>query len=196
MYKQWLAADPQERLAITATKEGECSRYDGAKYVRVEQAAINLLLAALPDWLKTELVSNRQLDSAAIIFRVLPAFHPGGLGDRTAILDVLSRPAPGKGAYDTLIALRTWQRLKKRAEELNAIIPNPSVLVVALAKLCKAAIAADTNITFRITAFRHEQKVDTVPTYAKVDSFARVLLGELEGAVGAESQLSKRDRIL
>ena len=107
---------------------------------------------------------NRQLDSTAIIFRVLTAFQPGGLSERSAILDALSRPAPGKSACDTLVALRTWQRLKKRAEELNATVPDPSVLVVALGKLCKPVITADTNITFRISAFRHEQKVDTVPT--------------------------------
>ena len=124
--RQWLEADLQEKLTVAATREGESSRHDGTKYVRVEQAAINLLLAALPEWLKTELVSNRQLDSTAIIFRMLTAFQPGGLTDRTAILEV-SRPAPGKSAYDTLVALRTWQRLKKRAEEVNATIPDPSV---------------------------------------------------------------------
>ena len=74
---------------------------------------------------------------------MLTAFHSGGMGERAAILDALSRPAPDKGAYDILVALRISQRLKKRAEELNATIPDPSVLVVALDKLYKPAIAAD-----------------------------------------------------
>ena len=106
-----------------------------------------------------------------------------------------SRPAAGKGAYDTFVSLRTWQRLKKRAEELNATVPDPSVLVVVLDRMCKPVITADTNIAFRVSAFRFEREVDTVPTYDKVDAFARVLLAELEGAVGNESQLSKKDRV-
>ena len=101
LYRRWLAAGPQERLTRKATEEGEPSRYDSIKYGRVEQAAISLLPNVLPVWLQTELISNRQLGSTAIIFRVLTAFQPGGLTEKSAILDALTRPAPGKAFSDT-----------------------------------------------------------------------------------------------
>ena len=74
LYKRWLAASPQGKLAIKAVGEDDIPRYDDTRYVRVEQAAISLLPNALPTWLQTELISNRQLDSTAIIFRVLTEF--------------------------------------------------------------------------------------------------------------------------
>ena len=64
----WLAASPQGRLAIKTVTEDDPPRYDGTQYGRAEQAAISLLLKALPKWLQTELISNRQLDSTAITF--------------------------------------------------------------------------------------------------------------------------------
>ena len=117
------------------------------------------------------------------------------MSEKSAILDALTRPAPGKAFSDTLIALRIWSRLKKRAEELKATIPNPSILVVALDKLCSPVLATNPNISFRIAAFRHELHIDTIPTYEKVDSLSQVILAELEGAVGNESQMARKDRL-
>ena len=161
----------------------------------MQQAAISLLPDALPVWLQTELISNRQLDSTAIIFRVLTAFQPGGLSEKSAILDALTRSVPGKAFSDTLIALRTWNRLKQRAEELKATIPDPSILVVALDRPCSSVLSTNPNISFRSASFRHELNIDTIPTYDKVDQLSMVILAELEGAVGNESQMGRKDRL-
>ena len=55
---------------IKAVGKHERPRYDDTKYVRAEQAAISLLVNALLRWLQTDMISKRQLDSTAIIFRV------------------------------------------------------------------------------------------------------------------------------
>ena len=126
---------------------------------------------------------------------MLTAFQPGGLTEKPAILDALTRPAPGNSIGDTLVSLRTWDRLKKRAEELKATIPDPSILVMALGKLCGPVINASASRSFRISLFRHELHIDMIPTYEKVESLSQVILAELEGAVGIESQAANKDRV-
>ena len=101
LFKRWLAASPQGKLAIKAVTEDDTPRYDGAKYGRVEQAAISLLLNELPKWLQTELILNRQLDSTAVIFRVQSAVQPGGLSEKLPIFSALTT-APSKHISDTV----------------------------------------------------------------------------------------------
>ena len=51
------------------------------------------------------------------------------------------------------------------------------------------------NISFRIASFRHDLHIDIIPTYEKVESMSQVTLAELEGAVGNESEMARRDRL-
>ena len=61
----------------------------------------------------------------------------------------LTNPAPGTNLSDTLSASRTWNRLEKRAAELEVSLPDPSLLVVAIDKLCGPTLAAQTSLSFR-----------------------------------------------
>ena len=51
-------------------------------------------------------------------------------------------------------------------------------------------------MNFRVSSFRRELQVDTIPTYDGVDELSQVILAELEGAVGNESQQGKKDTIV
>ena len=74
------------------------------------------------------------------------------------LLIALTNPAPGKNLSDTLTALCTWSRLKNLAAELEVSLPNASLLVAAINKLCGSTLAAQT-MSFRVSSFRHESQV-------------------------------------
>ena len=62
------------------------------------------------------------------------------------------------------------------------------MLVVAIDKLCSPTLAANNAMSFRVSSLRHELQVDTIPTHEGANSLSQVILAELEGAVGNESQ--------
>ena len=74
-YRRWLVADPLGRLSLDpSTVVGEFDRH---LYGRVESRAVTLLLAAIPQTVRDDVVTNRWLESASILFRVLCLFQPG-----------------------------------------------------------------------------------------------------------------------
>ena len=75
-YRRWLVADPLGRLSLDpSTVKGD---FDNHLYGRVESRAVSLLLASVPQSVRDDVVTNRWLTSAAILFRVLCLFQPGG----------------------------------------------------------------------------------------------------------------------
>ena len=89
-YQRWLVADPLGRLSLDpATIVGELDRH---LYGRVESRAVSLLLAAIPQSVRDDVVTNRWLSSAGILFRVLCLFQPGGSSERSHLLSHLVNP--------------------------------------------------------------------------------------------------------
>ena len=63
-YAKWLSVSPLERLGIKAELEG--LKVVRTVHVLLEQRAVSLLLQAIPERLKTEIVSTRMLGSVMI----------------------------------------------------------------------------------------------------------------------------------
>ena len=78
-YDQWLAAGPLERLRIQPPMESELP----GGYDRLLQRVTTMLLQAVPDELRGELIATRQLTPQGILFRVLKSFQPGSLAERS-----------------------------------------------------------------------------------------------------------------
>ena len=74
-YQRWLVADPLRRLSIEPSSV--LGEFDRHLYGRVESRAVSLLLAAVPQSVHDDVVTNRGLSSAGILFRVLCLFQPG-----------------------------------------------------------------------------------------------------------------------
>ena len=90
-YRRWLVADPLGRLSIDpSTVIGE---FDRSLYGRVESRSVSLLLAAVPQSIRDDVVTNRWLSSAAVLFRVLCLFQPGGSSERSHLLSQLVSPS-------------------------------------------------------------------------------------------------------
>ena len=59
-----------------------------------------------------------------------------------------------------------------RATELKVSLPDPSLLVAAIDKLCTPTLASNNSMSFRISSFRHDSQVDTIPTHDGVDKLS------------------------
>ena len=89
-YRKWLVADPLGRLSIDPSSV--VGEFDRNLYGRVESRSVSLLLAEVPQSLRDDVVTNRWLSSASILFRVLCLFQPGGSSERSHLLSQLVNP--------------------------------------------------------------------------------------------------------
>ena len=89
-YTGWLAATPLERLAVTPpTDHGLCT----GGWSRLNARAASLLLAAMEDEVKNEMVALRiTQDSVRMMFRLYVRFQPGGAAERHDVLRRLQAP--------------------------------------------------------------------------------------------------------
>ena len=55
--------------------------------MRLERRASSLLLAALPDGQKEEMVATKNLSPLAMITRLMTIYQPGGLSEKAIILN-------------------------------------------------------------------------------------------------------------
>ena len=78
-YRQWLEAGPLDRLRIQPPEEHDLPQ----GYGRLVQRVTTMMLAAVPDELRGELISTRQLSPQGILFgpEVLPTWS---LGERSS----------------------------------------------------------------------------------------------------------------
>ena len=99
-YQTWLHTDPVNRLYIQPRIPMECSGI----WLRLEQRGQSMLLCALPETLKAEVLSSRQTQSVQILFRMFMRYQPGGLGERALLLRQLVEGV-GKGPTTVLETL-------------------------------------------------------------------------------------------
>ena len=186
-YQQWLGSDPITRLnvqppTVEALPQG---------FTRLEQRVTSLLMQALPKTLAAEMIANRQLGAAQIIFKVMKVYQPGGLGERQNTLQALTTTQPAGTYLEASTSLRMWQRHHSRAEELGATVPDPTLMVGALDKIMSKLLQGNPQANFRLSAFRMGAQVDTKPTAATVKQLHQMLLAEVELAMGSQETHGK-----
>ena len=101
--------------------------FDLKRYQRVESRAVTLLLAAIPTSLNEEAV-NSWLTTAALLFRMQCAYQPGGSSERSMLLSHLVGPEVVKNFGSAVVMLRKWQQNFQSVKELQASLPDPSLL--------------------------------------------------------------------
>ena len=75
-YAEWLVASPLQRLRIKPELPLVCMDLP-----RTEQRGVAMVLKALPESVKKELVANRQLSMVNIIYRLYILYQPGGASE-------------------------------------------------------------------------------------------------------------------
>ena len=70
-YQRWLDMRPVERLNVVPEELGWLGKYP---FSRVEQRGAGLLLRALPQSLRQEVVSRRTISAGGMVFKVLTMY--------------------------------------------------------------------------------------------------------------------------
>ena len=106
-YARWQVSTPLERLRLRVVFPLDIYRWP-----RTEQRAATMLLAAVPDGIRREMIASRKLNSMDILFTLLRRFQPGGASERASLLRDISDPQLKQNAnvQDFLTALRQWRR--------------------------------------------------------------------------------------
>ena len=105
------------------------------KWARVEKRACSLLLQAIPESQKEDIIASRSLTVLGIITRLMVNYQPGGAHEKAAVLLALEAPTEAQAVGDAISGLRRWLRWKRRAVDINVSLPDPMVLLKGLDRL-------------------------------------------------------------
>ena len=106
-YERWKISSPLERVQINPRLSDEL--LDGG-YQRTEQRGVNLLLRAIPADQQPALISARELNSTALLFRLLVRYQPGGSGEKAIFafkVDSFGQESHGHRTCSSLEVLAT-----------------------------------------------------------------------------------------
>ena len=176
-YRKHQELTPLERLQheVKAPKE-----IVGTKWARVEKRACSLLLQAIPDSQREDIITSRSLTVLGIITRLMVNYQPGGAHEKAAVLMALESPAEASAVGDAIAGLRRWLRWKRRALDINVSLPNPMVMLRGLDKLVGRVLNSNPALQFRINLIRSTLKVDSMPTLTTVEQLAESTMAELD----------------
>eukprot|EP00435_Cladocopium_sp_Y103_P052700 s362_g16.t1 len=185
-YQQWLMSDPVQRLHVAPSMPSECA----TTWARLEQRGQSMLLAALPEGLKSEVLASRSTNTVEILYRIYTRYQPGGLGEKALLLRQLVDGKASTSAGEFLEQVRGWKRNLRRAQELNVATPDPTLLIGALDKMSSSIIKSSTQMAFRLNSTRAHLMVDINPTLGSVTTFADAVMAEAEGLLHAGAQVN------
>ena len=175
-YRQWAQAAPMERLAMRPPRD---KSLEEGKYARLNSRAASMLLSALDESIRADLVSRRSTQSTSqILYRILTLYQPGGEGEKKLILDKLQCPVKQDDPAKAAQALREWERWHRRAADIGVAVPDATVLSRALTTLMQGVLDGYPEAAFRTSLIRNSLKLDTRPTSENVAAFHRHLLQE------------------
>ena len=190
-YQRWLVADPLDRLMLDPSTA--VASYDRMKYQRVESRAVTLILAAIPASLREEAVSNRWLSTASLLFRIQCVYQPGGSSERSMLLSQLVSPETAKTCTSAVTILRKWQQHFSRVRELQAALPDASLLLKGVDGATAVLLAQFPSLSFRVSSFRNRASLDYNPSVTTVVQLVRLLQAEFESAA-LTMELSQPDK--
>ena len=188
-YESHLKMSPLERLSHRPVPTASLLQ---RRWMRLERRSSALLLAAIPEGLREEVVSTKNITTLGILSKGLVQYQPGGLAERSAILAALENPQEAQTVGAAVATLRKWQRWKRRAEELKVSIPDPTLLAKGLGKLMKKVMSMCPELAFRLQLVKSSLMVDSVPSHDGISKYAENLMAELEQV---NQQSKKRDQV-
>eukprot|EP00435_Cladocopium_sp_Y103_P066731 s12_g29.t1 len=176
-YADWKQATPLQRVQINPRIPDELN---DRCYGRTEQRGVNLLLKAVSTEIQQMLVTDRQLTSTAILYRLYVRYQPGGPGEKSLILKELTQLPKTSTIAELSTALRSWRRHFGRAREVGATLPDGILLLRALEGAVQQVGREDSQAAFRLAQSRAALKVDELPHPDSVWDFSQCLLAEAE----------------
>ena len=187
-YTQWLAASPIERLGIEPTGSQELI---SGKYVRVNARSCAMVLQAIPESIKTDLVARRATQSMPLLlFRLYTVYQPGGAGERSTILQRLQASERPSTIDDCLRQLRAWPRWVQRCQDMGMSVPDGTVLARGLTNLTAGTIGSVPDAMyamFRTQLVRATLRIDQQPSLSDVMKYQQHLQAEVENLASSST---------
>ncbi|CAE7427987.1 GIP [Symbiodinium sp. CCMP2592] len=195
-YRRWLVADPLGRLAVDpSTIVGD---FDQHLYGRVESRSVSLLLAAVPQSIRDDVVTNRWLSSAAILFRLVRLIQAecesavitsdAGADKRTRVAAAATRDqgsVPGVPSAPNKAPPPVPPTSVQTSPQVAAVSPINSAAAGASAALSQEALVAEATKILKGVSLRalHVEDIDVSwlrsalvsasdPSFALIDSGA------------------------
>ena len=150
------------------------------KWSRVDKRATSMILTALPEAVKGEILASRLTGTLAVMGRVMVLYRPGSAAERQQILKALEAPSTAGTAHEAVDLLRRWSRWLRRAGDVGLQCPDASVLLRGLDTVTRKVIAEHGEIQFRMNMMRYTLEVDSKPTKKAVEDLHHAMLSEFE----------------
>ena len=131
------------------------------RWARLETKGINVLLMAVPEPQREELISSKRLTALSIICQPLGDLQPGGLAEKELILRSLEQPPESANLSEAVQNLRKWSRWRRRAADLRISEPDPFLLLKGLNRMIKKPLELNRDLSFRISLARSTLQVDS-----------------------------------
>ena len=176
-YNLWCCSAAVDRGLIRPVQSLELQ---GLRFRRLESRAYSMLQAAVPVSIREELVANREVHCVALVYHVLRIFQPGGLQERTTLLDVLSNPGTAGTAVEAVQKLRAWGRALSRAVNMQISIPDASLILRGLDVLAEPLLKKHQQVSFRCSQARNALQLDHRPTLQSIKEFVKILQSEFD----------------
>ena len=174
-YQTWLISGPLERLNLKPQATPEMGMFP-----RTERRALSMLLAAIPENVRDEMIASRKLTVDQLLFRLSVLFQPGGSAERTKLLHMLTDGKCGNSVNEILEWLRQWRRNVQRAVELNVVLPDGIVLLGALSKCSDCLSQKSPQVAYRLNLVRQQLNLDRQPHTAVILRYSEHLQAEAE----------------
>ena len=176
-YDRYQASDQFVRISMKPTASRELL---DPRWVRVDRRAASMILGAVPEEIKRELVATRTKSTLEVLCRLMVLYRPGSASEKSLLLKKLEEPGAAGSPQEAVEALRLWLRVYQRARDLALVTPDPSILLKALDGLAKRPLQENAEVTFRMQLLRYHLKVDITPTIEGILAIHRAYLAEFE----------------
>ena len=150
------------------------------QWQRLERQVASLLLRAIPEQQREELVASKRLYVFGILCHLQLVYQPGGLAEKQTLIRNLEDPPEASSLGEAVQTLRRWMRWRQRARELQTSEPDPTVLIRALTRITGKVLDNNKELNFRLALARSQLLVDTAPTREVVNQFTTHLFAEME----------------
>ena len=156
-----------------------------------------MLLQAVPDHVRCEVISARKLSTDQVLFRLFCTYQPGGASERTKLLQAISDCTCGETVREVLNWVRTWRRYVGRAKELGVTLPDALVLVGVLQPGSELLSQRSPQVAYRLNMMRQQLSLDQQPTTVAAMTYSEHLQAEAEEMVltgGVSEEVPKTPR--
>ena len=174
-YREWLQVGPVERLRLKPKVDSLA-----ASWPRTERRVLSMLLQAIPEHVKRDLVSSRRLTTDQVLFRLYCIYQPGGALERTRLLQAISDSKCGDTLKDVLSWVRMWRRFVGRALELEITLPDALVLVGVLQQASEYLSQRSPQVAYRLNSMRQQLNLDQTPNTTSAMTYSEHLQAEAE----------------